>query len=101
MTTPLEGAKQVQQESGQTLIHAFNDLAVIAGQGTVGLEILQELERRRPVLLCRLAAAGLSPVLPSMSKKSAPCQNLWRTGPRRASGLPFETGPCLQETREA
>ncbi|MDR3559920.1 MAG: threonine ammonia-lyase [Negativicutes bacterium] len=37
-------AEQVQQESGQVLIHAFNDAAVIAGQGTVGLEILRELE---------------------------------------------------------
>jgi threonine dehydratase len=37
-------AKQVQETSGQVFIHAFNDKAVIAGQGTVGLEILRELE---------------------------------------------------------
>ena len=36
-------AKQVQEDSGQVFIHAFNDNAVIAGQGTVGLEILREL----------------------------------------------------------
>ncbi|MCX7781593.1 MAG: threonine ammonia-lyase [Negativicutes bacterium] len=37
-------AEAIQQETGQTFIHAFNDAAVIAGQGTVGLEILSELE---------------------------------------------------------
>ncbi|MDR3592707.1 MAG: threonine ammonia-lyase [Negativicutes bacterium] len=37
-------AKEVQETSGQVFIHAFNDNAVIAGQGTVGLEILRELE---------------------------------------------------------
>jgi threonine dehydratase len=37
-------ARQVQQDSGQTFIHAYNDNAVIAGQGTVGLEIIQTLE---------------------------------------------------------
>lgn len=37
-------ARQLQAETGQILIPAFNDNAVIAGQGTVGLEILRELE---------------------------------------------------------
>jgi threonine dehydratase len=37
-------AVELQAESGQTFIHAFNDKAVIAGQGTIGLEILQDLE---------------------------------------------------------
>ena len=37
-------AKELQAETGQTFIHAFNDPAVIAGQGTIVLEILQDLE---------------------------------------------------------
>jgi threonine dehydratase len=37
-------AVQLQAETGQTFIHAFNDKAVIAGQGTIGLEVLQDLE---------------------------------------------------------
>jgi threonine dehydratase len=37
-------AVELQAENGQTFIHAFNDPAVIAGQGTIGLEILQDLE---------------------------------------------------------
>ena len=37
-------AQELEVETKQTFIHAFNDEAVIAGQGTIGLEILQELE---------------------------------------------------------
>lgn len=36
-------AKEIQVEEGSTFIHAFDDPAVIAGQGTIGLEILSEL----------------------------------------------------------
>jgi threonine dehydratase len=39
----LAKAREVQDATGQTMVHAFNDLAVMAGQGTVGLEILREL----------------------------------------------------------
>lgn len=37
-------ALQLQEETGATLIHPFDDDEVIAGQGTIGLEILDELE---------------------------------------------------------
>ena len=36
-------AQELQEEQGATFIHAFDDAAVIAGQGTVGLEILEDL----------------------------------------------------------
>ena len=37
-------AMQLQQEHGYTFIHPFDDEDVIAGQGTIGLEILSQLE---------------------------------------------------------
>ena len=36
-------ARSLQQERGLTYVHAFNDERVIAGQGTIGLEIVEEL----------------------------------------------------------
>ena len=36
-------AVEIQGETGATFVHPFNDPYVIAGQGTIGLEILQEL----------------------------------------------------------
>ena len=36
-------AQRIMQETGRTYVHAFHDPDVIAGQGTVGLEILSQL----------------------------------------------------------
>ncbi|MFG1499721.1 threonine ammonia-lyase [Halobacteriovorax sp. XZX-3] len=36
-------ALEIQRESGQVFIHPFNDKDIIAGQGTIGLEIFDEL----------------------------------------------------------
>lgn len=36
-------AKEIQAQTGATFVHAFNDPDVISGQGTVGLEILEDL----------------------------------------------------------
>lgn len=36
-------AQKLQQEHGYTYVHAFNDEKVIAGQGTIGLELLEAL----------------------------------------------------------
>lgn len=37
-------AKRLSEENGYAFIHAFDDYDVICGQGTVGLEILEELK---------------------------------------------------------
>ncbi len=35
-------ARRIEQEQGAIFVHPFNDLEVIIGQGTIGLEILEE-----------------------------------------------------------
>lgn len=37
-------ALELKEEKGYTFIHPFDDEDVIAGQGTIGLEILNQLE---------------------------------------------------------
>lgn len=44
-------ALQLQEETGATFIHPFDDDEVIAGQGTIGLEILDELENPDAVVV--------------------------------------------------
>jgi threonine dehydratase len=44
-------ALEIQAESGDVFIHPFNDEDVMAGQGTVGLEILEELPDVDTVIL--------------------------------------------------
>ncbi|MGB4315055.1 MAG: threonine ammonia-lyase, partial [bacterium] len=44
-------AKELQAETGATLIHPFDDPYVIAGQGTIGLEIMAALPEAEVVLV--------------------------------------------------
>ncbi|MEX2283454.1 MAG: threonine/serine dehydratase [Gemmatimonadota bacterium] len=44
-------AQRFAQETGATFVHAFSDAAVVAGQGTVGIEIIEDLPHVRDVLV--------------------------------------------------
>ena len=44
-------ALQLKEEKGYTFIHPFDDEAVIAGQGTIGLEILNQLPEAEAVIV--------------------------------------------------
>ncbi len=39
-----EEAKRLEKENGYTFVHPFNDVDVMAGQGTIGIEIIEELK---------------------------------------------------------
>ena len=51
-------ACKLQQETGMTFIHPFNDDEVIAGQGTIGLEVLEQLADVDAVI-CPIGGGGL------------------------------------------
>lgn len=46
-----EEAKRLEREFGFTFIHPFNDVDVMAGQGTIALEILEELKNVDAILV--------------------------------------------------
>ncbi|GAA4357203.1 threonine ammonia-lyase [Angustibacter luteus] len=48
----LVAARRFEQETGAVLIHPFDHVDIVAGQGTVGLEILEECPDVRTVLVC-------------------------------------------------
>ena len=50
-TEAFEHLDRVVAETGRTLVHPFDDPAVIAGQGTVGLEILEDAPEADVVLV--------------------------------------------------
>lgn len=51
-------AKRIEKVDGATFIHPFNDPDIIYGQGTVALEILDELPDA-DILLCPIGGGGL------------------------------------------
>lgn len=54
----LHFAIEMQQKTGATFVHPFDDHAVIAGQGTVGLELMEQLPTMDAVI-CPVGGGGL------------------------------------------
>ena len=52
-------AVEIQKETGATFLHPFNDKHVIAGQGTIGLEIFEQLNDNVDSILCPIGGGGL------------------------------------------
>ncbi|HEX6919877.1 MAG TPA: threonine ammonia-lyase [Actinomycetes bacterium] len=48
----LEAAKRFAEETGAVFVHPFDHADVVAGQGTVGLEILEQVPDVRTILVC-------------------------------------------------
>lgn len=51
-------AGEIAHESGATYVHPFDDVAVIAGQGTIGLELLEQ-NPYLEVVICPVGGGGL------------------------------------------
>jgi threonine dehydratase len=64
-------AKEFEDRDGLTFVHAFNDAAVMAGQGTVGLEILRQLPGVEAVVV-PVGGGGLIAGVATAIKELAP-----------------------------
>lgn len=51
-------AKKIEEEQGATFIHPFNDINVIYGQGTIALEIFEDL-KDVDAIVCPIGGGGL------------------------------------------
>jgi threonine dehydratase len=73
-------AEGIAERRSMTLIHPFDDLDVMAGQGTVGLEIVEQISQRavRPdALVVNCSGGGLaSGVVTAVAQ--ALSQSTWR-----------------------
>lgn len=67
----LERAKNISKDKGMTFIHGFNDLRVIAGQGTIGLEILDDLPDV-DIVLVPIGGGGLVSGIATAIKEKPP-----------------------------
>lgn len=66
-----EKATQICEEEGRTFIHPFNDIDVIAGQGTIALEILDQLNDVDTVVV-PIGGGGLISGISATIKKLKP-----------------------------
>lgn len=52
-------AVEIQKETGATFLHPFNDEYVMAGQGTIGLEIFEQMDNKVDTILCPIGGGGI------------------------------------------
>jgi len=85
-------ALDLQKETGATFIHAFDDKEVIAGQGTIGLEILDELPEVDAIVV-PIGGGGLISGIAVAVKTLKP--NV------RVIGVEAEGAACAKASRES
>ena len=52
-------AKRMEKETGKTFLHPFDDPYVIAGQGTITLEMYEALDGKIDTILCPIGGGGV------------------------------------------
>lgn len=65
-------ARQLEQEKGLTFIHPFDDPDVIAGQGTIGMEILRQWQQPIHAIFVAIGGGGLIAGIAAYVKRLRP-----------------------------
>ncbi|WP_319381630.1 threonine ammonia-lyase, biosynthetic [Thiomicrorhabdus sp.] len=86
-------AKKLVEQRGLTFIHPYDDLDVIAGQGTVALEMLRQQSRPMDVVFIPVGGGGLIAGIASVIKQVSP--------QTRIVGVEPDDAACLTEALKA
>lgn len=84
--------EEIREEKGYTLVHPFDDLEVAAGQGTIGLEIMEDLEDVDAVVV-PMSGGGLMAGVSTAIKEKKPHI--------KVIGIETEAMPRYFESRKA
>ena len=85
-------ADEIQADEGLTMVHPFDDLDIIAGQGTIGLELLEDLPELDSVIV-PLSGGGLMSGIAFAVKTLNPDVHV--------VGVSMERGPAMVESMRA
>ena len=93
-------AQRIQNETGRTYIHAYLDTDVIAGQGTVGLEILSQLPETEWII-SSMGGGGLLAGIAIVCKELSPSVRLIGGQAEGAASLvrSIETGKAVKSAK--
>ena len=88
-TSPGEGFERLDEliaRTGRTLVHPFNDPRVIAGQGTVGLELTEDVPGI-DLVVCPVGGGGLISGIATAVKGQRPQSRIVAVEPEHAAAL--------------
>jgi len=80
-------AAEFCKENNSTFVHPFDDIEVIAGQGTIGLEILNDSEKLIDYLILPVGGGGLASGVGSVFKTLSPSTKIIGVEPKGAPSL--------------
>lgn len=84
-----ERARELSQEQGLAYIHGYDDPAIIAGQGTMGLEIIEQVTEAAgqapDAIIVPIGGAGLIAGLAVAVKQMSPETGIYGVEPERAA----------------
>src|SRR5262249_26698688 len=81
-----EHLERLIEESGRTLVHPYDDPLVMAGQGTVGLEMLEDVPHADTVLV-QVGGGGLISGIATAVKGIKPDARIFAVEPERSNAL--------------
>ncbi len=82
-----EKCLELQKERGLTLVHAFDDPAIMAGQGTAGLEIMEDLPDV-DIVIVAVGGGGLISGIATAVKGKRPKTKIVGVQPEATASLP-------------
>ncbi len=88
-------ARELEKKESLTFVHPFDDKYVIAGQGTIGLEIMEDLADF-DVMVIPVGGGGLSSGIATAIKSRRPATSIYRRG---AGALSIALGGACVEKR--
>ena len=94
-------ARQLETEKGLTFVHPFNDPDVIAGQGTIGMEILRQYQKPIHAIFVAIGGGGLISGIACYVKRLYPDIKIIGVEPVDADAMSQSLKACLLYTSDA
>ncbi|KJB87480.1 threonine dehydratase [Paenibacillus sp. E194] len=82
-----EAAMNICEEKGSTFIHPFDDPYIVAGNGTVGMEIMESLEGAADYVFVTIGGGGLAAGVSTYVKTVSPITRIIGVEPEGAASM--------------
>jgi len=79
-------ARAIEEEEGRIFVHPFDDLDVVEGQGTIGLEILEDASELDAVVVC-VGGGGLLSGIAAAVRQTRPDVRIYGVEPEGADSM--------------